>query len=291
MLPAPTQLPPEEPENKKDKTTYYELIHGKNILRNCAPGTKFSKETCHCGVHHPTDETPSKTCNPMIKQGGNVKVKTQGKDINQFIGLHGQYISTGPINVDFTTSQDYAIFGAAGAKSEINFWSLANAHFDDKFAVSFSTELTPYTGATGTVRKEQILDNCLCHSSVGENVVKHPSISIQVVKKQRNMYVFTAYLETSIANRTLSITQKSYSGFLDIIMAYNGSQFVFKVGGQEVATQLTGQVKRRNTGLIFGRPTSDDISSHLVNFLKAKLKHIVIYDCITKSLEDNLRNM
>jgi hypothetical protein len=60
---------------------------------------------------------------------------------------------------------------------------------------------------TGTVRKEQILDNCLCHSSVGENVVKHPSISIQVVKKQRNMYVFTAYLETSIANRTLSITQ------------------------------------------------------------------------------------
>jgi hypothetical protein len=62
----------------------------------------------------------------------------------------------------FTTSQDYAIFGAGGAKSEINFWSLANAHFGDKFAVSFSTELTPYTGATGTVRKEQILDNCLC---------------------------------------------------------------------------------------------------------------------------------
>jgi hypothetical protein len=39
----------------------------------------------------------------MIKQGGNVKVKTQGKDINQFIGLHGQYISTGPRNVDFTS--------------------------------------------------------------------------------------------------------------------------------------------------------------------------------------------
>jgi hypothetical protein len=146
----------------------------------------------------------------MIKQGGNVKVKTQGKDINQFIDLHGQYISTGPRNVDFTSSQNYAIFGAGGAKSEINFWSLANAHFDDKFAVSFSMELTPYTGATGTVRKEQILDNCLCHSSVGEHVVKTPSISIQVEKKQRNLYVFTAYLETSNAKETLSITQVRY---------------------------------------------------------------------------------
>jgi hypothetical protein len=146
----------------------------------------------------------------MIKQGGNVKVKTQGKDIYRFIGLHGQYISTGSRNVDFTSSQNYAIFGAWGAKSEINFWSLANAHFDDKFAVSFSTELTRYMGATGTVRKEQILDNCLCHSSAGENVVKTPSISIQVEKRPRNLYVFTAYLETSNAKKTLSITQVRY---------------------------------------------------------------------------------
>ena len=44
--------------------------------------------------------------------------------------------------------------------------------------------------------------------------------------------------------------------------------------GSFFVSYFTGQVKRRNTGLIFGRPTSDDISSHLVNFLKAKLKHV-----------------
>jgi len=47
-------------ENKKDKTTYYELIHGTNILRNCAPGTMFSKDKCHCGVHHSENVAPPK---------------------------------------------------------------------------------------------------------------------------------------------------------------------------------------------------------------------------------------
>jgi len=146
----------------------------------------------------------------MIKQGRNDEVETQGKAIHHFIGLHGQYISTGSRNVDFTTSQDYAIFGAGGAHSEINFWSLANVHFDQKFAVSFSMELTRYTGGTGTVRKEQILDNCLCHTSAGDSVIKHPSISIQVEKKPLNLYVFTAYIETYIQRKTLSITQVRY---------------------------------------------------------------------------------
>lgn len=148
----------------------------------------------------------------MIKQGRNDEVNTQGEAIDKFIGLHGQYISTGPRNVDFTTSRNYAIFGTEGAHSEINFWSLANAHYDETFAVSFSTELKRYTG--GTVRKEQILDNCLCHTAAGENVVKHPSISIQVEKRPLNLYVFTASLETSIQQKTLSITKVRYQYYL-----------------------------------------------------------------------------
>jgi len=163
----------------------------------------------------------------MIKQGRNDEVETQGKAIHHFIGLHGQYISTGSRNVDFTTSQDYAIFGAGGAHSEINFWSLANVHFDQKFAVSFSMELTRYTGGTGTVRKEQILDNCLCHTSVGDDVVKHPSISIQVEKRPLNLYVFTAYIETNIQQKTLSITQVRYRYYLLMACCFV-SHFILK---------------------------------------------------------------
>ena len=164
----------------------------------------------------------------MIKQGGNVVVGTQGETIHQFIGLHGQYISTGSRNVDFTTSQDYAIFGAGGAQSEINLWSLANAHFYEKFAVSFSTELTQYTGGTGTARKEQILDNCLCHSSTGSAVIKTPSISIQVEKRPLNLYVFTAYLETNIQQKTLSITQVRYRYYLLMACCFV-SHFILQV--------------------------------------------------------------
>ena len=76
--------------------------------------------------------------------------------------------------------------------------------------MSFSTELTQYTGGTGTARKEQILNNCLCHTDVRDSVVKHPSISIQVEKRPRNLYVFTAYIETYIQRKTLTITQVRY---------------------------------------------------------------------------------
>lgn len=169
----------------------------------------------------------SAACDPMIKQGGNVVVGTQGEAIHHFIGLHGQYISTGSRNVDFTTSQDHAIFGAGGAQSEINLWSLANAHFGETFAVSFSSELTQYTGGTGTARKEQILQNCLC-ASTGNAVINAPSISIQVEKRPLNLYVFTAYLETNIQQKTLSITQVRYRYYLLMACCFV-SHFILQV--------------------------------------------------------------
>jgi hypothetical protein len=48
-------------ENINDQATYYELVNGNNILRNCAPGTLFSKNTCLCGLYDTTPVTaPSK---------------------------------------------------------------------------------------------------------------------------------------------------------------------------------------------------------------------------------------
>ena len=44
--------------------------------------------------------------------------------------------------------------------------------------------------------------------------------------------------------------------------------------GTYCVSYFTGQIERRNTGLIFGRPTSDDIDSHKVNFLQAKMKNV-----------------
>jgi hypothetical protein len=59
-------------------------------------------------------------------------------------------------------------------------------------------------------------------------VIKTPSISIQVEKRPLNLYVFTAYLETNIQQKTLSITQVRYRYYLLMACCFV-SHFILQV--------------------------------------------------------------
>ncbi|XP_071180023.1 protein PIF-like [Mytilus edulis] len=272
-------------ENSKDPATYYQVLRVKGFadrkfLRSCAPGTIYSDLDCMCVMDN--DGIAKKTaCSAMITQGANGQFYYQ-KDMN---------LPFGKSNLDLTSEPDAMTFNS---KSHVNIWRLANHEFMDSFGVEMNVKLTPFTGKKGS-KTEQIMLNCLHSDAVLEEHQCSPSMSLQV-KKEPKKYTFIAQLFTRTDrgteyNKTISSTVSSssgYKGYIPITFAYDGDNFALKADSNEQSVPLSGWIQRRQTGLVFGRPTIRNTS---VGFLDGSLKGINVYDCIPLSIKDALSIM
>ncbi|XP_052072648.1 protein PIF-like [Mytilus californianus] len=272
-------------ENSKDPATYYQILRvpgfaDRKFLRNCAPGTIYKDLDCMCvldlkGIAKKT------TCSAIITQGSN----------GQFYWQKDMALPYGNSNLDLTSEPDAITYNS---KSHVNIWRLANHEFMDSLGIEMSVKLTPFTGKKGS-KTEQILLNCLHSDAVLEEDQCSPSMSLQV-KKEPNKYTFIAELHTltdrgTEYNETISSTVSStsgYKGYIPITFAYDGDNFALKADGNEKSVPLTGWIQRRQTGLVFGRPTIRNTS---VGFLDGSIKEINVYDCIPLSIKDALKIM
>ncbi|KAK3095137.1 hypothetical protein FSP39_010705 [Pinctada imbricata] len=212
---------------ENDTTSYRERVPGHgNITRSCPPGSAFEQDTCSCSkILDTLPSLPIQECKPDVRLNFD----------DNFHDVSAQSIAVGLENMMIESKQ--AVFGGNGM---VNMWRFSNTDFKQKLAMSFEFQ----TSNTGD-NQQALVTNCIFSDQ------EEATISIVADRQNPPRVIF----KTETSNGTASV-EVPYNDAINVmnkvVYIYDGSRLTGIVNNASVQAPLTGDIERRQSGIILG---------------------------------------